>query len=68
MIGVKAHNVFSRGDETFLMLGIEGLGTYERAMIVLTAIRAVVAREERRRRRGTRLGRLKRKSARKKRL
>ena len=55
MIGLKAHNIFSRGDETFLMLGIEGLGTYERAMAVLAAIRKVIAREERRRRRELRL-------------
>ena len=54
MIGLKAHNIFSRGDETFLMLGIEGLGTYERAMAVLAAIRVVIAREERKRRRAVR--------------
>ena len=55
MIGLKAHNVFQRENDTWLMLGIEGLGTYERAMAVLAAIRAVIAREERKRRRAVRV-------------
>ena len=51
MIGLKAHNIFARGDDTFLMLGIEGLESYERAMAVLEVIRKVIAKEEGRRRR-----------------